>query len=138
MTVRPFDALEEMSGAGIVTVGRVGIAFSVVLQVGEARFVGKSDWLPNAITVCFGRWKRGEDDSLPLCRSGKRSYTEAKAEEAAADTTATNIRRGRPDVACRSYRCPICSCWHVTSQPLRNPAQSNSNAVDDGAGRGHV
>jgi hypothetical protein len=68
----------------------------------------------------WAKWeqlKRGVRPST--CRTRKIQYDEAGAEEAAADTTSTNLLRGAGQPA-RAYLCPLCSSWHVTKQPLRS------------------
>lgn len=54
------------------------------------------------------------------CPTGKRQFPdELAADEAAATVTRKNLRRPREEgrTACRSYRCPDCGAWHVTSAP---------------------
>lgn len=118
---RPFEALEQMASAGTLTITLVRGVYAVELQAGDVRFVGQSTQLPNAIRQCDARWQNGQDATLPPCRSGKRPYRQDEAETAAADTVATNLRRGSAKTACRAYQCPICTNWHVTSQPIRAP-----------------
>lgn len=56
------------------------------------------------------------------CPTGKHQFWEEDdAEREATIMTRNNLHRLRPDgrTACRSYLCPDCGAWHVTSQPLR-------------------
>lgn len=56
---------------------------------------------------------------MSVCLSGKVGYP-SRGEARAALRVLKAKRQGRAGrkVEQDAYRCPVCSCWHVTSKPL--------------------
>lgn len=52
----------------------------------------------------------------PVCRCGKLCYSYRDAQQAIADAKRNNHRRHIKVIPKRSYPCPACGCYHLTSR----------------------
>lgn len=54
-----------------------------------------------------------------VCASKKRYSDRAAAEVMRAKYMQQNLRRKREKYEARSYHCPVCNGWHLTSRPRK-------------------
>jgi hypothetical protein len=64
------------------------------------------------------------------CVSNKRCFkTRGRANQALADIRRI-ARRNQDSLPIRSYQCPHCKCWHLTSKPKRTTKQPENRSAD--------
>lgn len=66
------------------------------------------------------RWWKGEPRGcIGVCFATGKPKNKYDSSASAYNTAAHRLRRNNGELLLRAYKCPACSCWHLTSKPLK-------------------